>query len=133
MRRRPAPERAALRRQIMSMKAMLLAAATAATLLAPAAAMAQDYGHDRYHDGRDGRQMESRWSRDDHRDRRSYGYAYNGAYPAYDYGYTSSYPAYGYGDAYRYARPAWRDRDHRRDGGRDWDRDRDHGRHYRPY
>jgi hypothetical protein len=113
----------------MSMKAMLLAAATAASLLAPAAAMAQDYGHGRDHQGRDGRQVESRWSRDDHRDRGSYGYAYNNAYPAYDYGGAYGYTAYGYDNAYSYATPALRDRDQRRD----WGRDRDHGRRDRSY
>jgi len=100
----------------MSMKAMLLAAATAATLLVPAVAGAQDYGRHRdaavRYDAR-------RWHGDD-RGYRSYGYA-----PVYDYGY--GYPAYGY-DAYRYAAPAWRGRDDR--GYRDHDRNdhRDGGR-----
>ncbi|THD67130.1 hypothetical protein [Phenylobacterium sp.] len=99
----------------MSMKAMLLAAATAASLAIPAAAMAQDYHH------ADGR-YEARRGRDDRDDRnyRGYGYA-----PEYGYGYDDSYPAYGY-DAYRYAAPVFRDRDDRR-----WyhdRRDRDHGR-----
>jgi hypothetical protein len=97
----------------MSMKTILLAAATAATLAIPAAAMAQDYHH------ADGR-YEARRSYDD-RGYRGYGYAP----PAYSYGYGYSYPAYGY-DAYSYAVPAYRDRDDRRD----WDRDhrRDHDR-----
>lgn len=86
----------------MSMKTILLAAATAATLAIPAAAMAQDYRHS------DGRYEARRW----HDDR---GYAYAPAY-SYDYGY--SYPAYGY-DAYRYAAPVFRDHEDRR-----WNRDR---------
>jgi hypothetical protein len=91
----------------MSMKAMLLAAATAASLAIPAAAMAQDYHH------ADGR-YEARRGYDD-RGYRSYGYRYA---PAYGYGYDYSYPAYGY-DAYRYAAPVFRDRDDHR-----WDRER---------
>jgi len=87
----------------MSMKAILLAAATAATLAIPAAAMAQD--HHRY----DGRYESRRW-RDD-RGYRDYGYGYS-------YGYSYGYPAYGY-DSYRYSVPVFRDRDDRR-----WDRDR---------
>ncbi|HEX3363612.1 hypothetical protein [Phenylobacterium sp.] len=97
----------------MSMKTILLAAATAATLAIPAAAMAQDYHH------ADGR-YEARRGHDDR------GYrGYNYAAPIYNYGYGYSYPAYGY-DAYSYAAPVYRDRDDRRD----WDRDhrRDHDR-----
>jgi len=92
----------------MSMKAILLAAATAASLAIPAAAMAQDFHH------ADGR-YEARRGHND----RGYGYA-----PVYGYGYDYGYPAYGY-DAYRYAAPVFRDRDDRR--GRDHDR-RDHDR-----
>ena len=92
----------------MSMKTMLLAAATAASLAIPAAAMAQDFHH------ADGRYEARRW----HDDRGYRGYI---AAPVYDYGYGYSYPAYGY-DAYRYAAPVFRD-DHR------WDHDRrDHDR-----
>lgn len=104
----------------MSMKAMLLAAATAATLALPAAAMAQDYH-------RDGGRYEARGRHDDDRGYRGYGaapvygYAYTPTYaPAYVYGY----PAYGYD---RYAAPVFRDRDDRRG----WDYDRDHRDHDR--
>jgi len=92
----------------MSMKAMLLAAATAATLLAPAVASAQDYGRHRDDYRRDDRRVETV--------RR-----YDGDRRAYSYGH-------GY-DAYRYAPPIRRDhdwrwrarwaRDHR------WERDHD--------
>jgi hypothetical protein len=90
----------------MSIKTILLAAATAATLAVPAAAMAQDWGHNRGHEAR----FEGR--RYDDRGYRSYGYAYA--------------PAYGYDDyAYRYVAPVFRD-------DRRWDHDRydrrDHGR-----
>lgn len=78
----------------MSMKAMLLAAATAATLLAPAVASAQDYGHSRSFDRGDDRRIEARRGYDS--DRRAY---------SYGYGY----------DAYRYARPDWREHDWRRE------------------
>jgi hypothetical protein len=92
----------------MSMKAILLAAATAASLAIPAAAMAQDFHH------ADGRYEARRWH-----DERGYGYA-----PAYSYGYDDGYPAYGY-DAYRYAAPVFRGHDDRRGwdhGHRDHDR-----------
>ena len=90
----------------MSMKTILLAAATAATLAIPAAAMAQDYRHS------DGRYEARRW----HDDRGYRGYAYAPAY-SYDYGYN--YPAYGYAyDAYRYSAQVFRGDDRR------WDRDR---------
>lgn len=111
----------------MSMKAMLMAAGAAATLLAPAAAMAQDYGQHRNSEGREGQRFESRRSHDDDRGREpaySSGYGYGSAY-----GYAQSYPVYGYDEAYRYAAPVWRDRDDRRDR----DHDRDHRRHYRSY
>jgi hypothetical protein len=102
---------------------MLLVAATAATLLAPAAAMAQDYGHQWRSEGRDSVRAET-WRGHD-RDR---GYDRgNGYRPAYGYGYR----AYGYDSYYRYAAPAWRDRYHggwrgheRREHQSDW---------YRPY
>jgi hypothetical protein len=94
----------------MSMKAMLLAAATAATLLAPAVASAQDYGRHRDDYRRDDRRIETRRWHDG--DRRAY--------------------TYGYGYNYRYARPAWRGHDWRWD--RRWSRDhrweRDHDRRY---
>ncbi|HZZ32766.1 MAG TPA: hypothetical protein VFE10_12335 [Phenylobacterium sp.] len=97
----------------MSMRTMLLAVATAATLLVPAVAGAQDYS--RHRDAAP-RYDARRWH-DEDRGYRAYGYA-----PVYDYGY--SYPAYGY-DAYQYAAPAGRDRgdrEHDRRDRRDGDR-----------
>ncbi|MFI4965913.1 MAG: hypothetical protein ACHP9T_11165 [Caulobacterales bacterium] len=99
----------------MSMKAILLAAATAATLLAPAVASAQDWGHNRNDEGRGGQRYESRrehtggWARE-----RTYGYGY-GYGQGYAQAYRQSYPAYSYGNAYRYAyaAPAYRDREDR--------------------
>ncbi|HXA41241.1 MAG TPA: hypothetical protein VNW53_19725 [Phenylobacterium sp.] len=95
----------------MSMKAILLAAATAATLLAPAAAMAQDYGRHREDAGR---YDTHRWRAED-RGYRNYGYE-----PSYSYGYGYRAPVYGY--------RAYRERDdrgyrsHDRYDRRDWDR-----------
>ncbi len=99
----------------MSVKTILLAAATAASLAIPAAAMAQDFHH------ADGRYEARRWHDDRGYRGSSYGYGYA---PAYSYGYGYSYPAYGY-DAYRYAAPVFRDREDRR-----WDRDRHDRRDY---
>ena len=98
----------------MSMKTILLAAATAATLAVPAAAMAQDWGRHGGYEARDDRRVEGRRF-DDRR--------WVGEYrrPAYDYGYAYG-AGYGYGyDAYRpYVRPEGRDRyEHR-----DWRADR---------
>jgi hypothetical protein len=83
----------------MSIRMKLLAVATVAVLAAPAAALAQDYGHYRGHDG----YAQSRgdaWRSHGHRDVRAYGYGYRGAYPA---------RAYGGGYAYGYAPPRYRD------------------------
>jgi opacity protein-like surface antigen len=104
----------------MSMKAMLLAAATAATLLAPAAAMAQDYGHQWRSEGRDAVRAES-WRGHDRDRGYDRGYRYR---PAYGYGYR----AYGYDSDYRYAAPASRYRDERGSRGHEHHRD-----WYRPY
>ena len=64
----------------MSMKAILLAAATAASLLAPAAAMAQDYG--RYNDGWRRAPQSQSWREQPRGDRygRAYGAGYGEAY-----------------------------------------------------
>jgi hypothetical protein len=84
----------------MSMKAMLVAAATAATLMVPAAAMAQDWSHSRDYDRRDDRRIETRRWHDG--DRRAYSYGYGHVYDR---------------DAYRYARE-------RRERERAWERHR---------
>jgi hypothetical protein len=94
----------------MSMKAMLLAAATAATLLAPAIASAQDYGRYRDDYRRDDRRIEARRWHDG--DRRAYAYGY--AYPTY-----------------RYAPPIRYERDWRRERWlREHRWERDHGRRF---
>src|SRR6202012_3660055 len=103
IRRRSVPGRRRTQEtKIMSIKTILLAAATAATLAIPAAAMAQDFHH------ADGR-YEARRGHDD-RGYRGYSYGYA---PAYSYGYGYSYPAYRY-DASRHAAPAFRRHDDRR-------------------
>ena len=93
----------------MSTKTILLAAATAASLLVPAAAMAQDWSHHRGYEARDDRRVEDRRVAGDYRrDVPAYGYGYG--YSDYGYGYDA-YPAYGYRDV----RPIWRDHDGRYD------------------
>jgi hypothetical protein len=112
----------------MSMKAMLLAAATAVTLLVPAAAMAQDWGQQRAYEARDDRRMEfQRWPGENGRGSPAYGYG--AGFDRYE-----AYPAYRHDEARREweRRARW---EHWRRWHRDHDRDygRDYGHTYRPY
>ncbi|THD58846.1 hypothetical protein [Phenylobacterium sp.] len=98
----------------MPMKTMLLAAATAASLLVPAAAMAQDWGrHGGGYEARSDRRFEDRrFAGDVRREVPAYGYGYG--YSDYGYGYDA-YPTYGYRDV----RPVWHGGYDRHDGRHD--------------
>ncbi|RAK60750.1 hypothetical protein DJ021_13500 [Phenylobacterium hankyongense] len=95
----------------MSMKAMLLAAATAASLLAPAAAMAQDYG--RYNDGWRRAPQSQSWREQPRGDRygRAYAAAYGDAY--YNGGHDRRDRQWAYSND---RRNQWDRRDHRSHG-----------------
>jgi hypothetical protein len=92
----------------MSMKTILLAAATAATLAVPAAAMAQDWGRHAAYEARDAQNFEGRRFEE----RRWVG-EYRRPAPVYDYGYGYGYDAYR--PYVREVRPEWRDRNEHRD------------------